>query len=67
MVTVAMEDFQRFTVDIRKDEMGTIHATITNENGQERRYNIPQRKLLVLQSINGPVRSAVEFLLGTAK
>lgn len=67
MVTVAMEDFQRFTVDIRKGDMGTVYVKIVAETGQERSYTIPQRKLLILQSINGPVRSALDFLLGTAK
>jgi hypothetical protein len=66
MVTTNVERERIFTVRVSPPKNGFIAVRITNENGQYEVYSFNQTKLALFASINGPVRKAVDFLLGDA-
>jgi hypothetical protein len=64
MVTTKLPKPRAFTVDITKLHDGTALVEIRREDGQTRSYSFPEKKVRLFSAIDGPVKDAVQFLLG---
>jgi hypothetical protein len=64
MVTTKVPKPRAFTVDITRLHNGAALVEIRREDGQTRNYQFPEKKLRVFAAIDGPVKDAVQFLLG---
>lgn len=53
-----------FIVDITRLHNGSAMVILHRPDGQSRSYQFPEKKLRVFRAIDGPVKDAVEFLLG---
>jgi hypothetical protein len=64
MVTSNIPKPRAFAVDITRLHEGTALVEIRRDDGQVRSYRFPEKKLRVFAALDGPVKDAVEFLLG---
>jgi hypothetical protein len=64
MITTKASRRATFLVVIDRQENGDVGVSIERRDGAKREYNFAARKLLLYRAINGPVRDAVDFLLG---
>lgn len=65
MVTIPVEKPKTFTVEIAKLHDGDITVLIRNVRGREKSYRFPEKKLRVFAAIDGPLKDALDFLLGS--
>jgi hypothetical protein len=54
----------KFTVDVAYGNTGSIYVRAEREDGQERAYYIPEKKLRIFAALDTTLKDAVEFLLG---
>lgn len=64
MVTRETSTTHSFTVNIERLHDGTALVIIRRSDGQSRSYRFAEKKVRVFLAIDGPVKDAVEFLLG---
>jgi hypothetical protein len=67
MVTTDVGKQIKFNVDITRLHDGSVLVGITRQDGKLKSYRFPERKVRLFSALDGPVKDAVEFLLGEAK
>lgn len=64
MVTTNIPKARAFAVDITRLHNGSALVEIRRDDGQVRSYQFAEKKLRVFANLDGPVKDAVQFLLG---
>jgi hypothetical protein len=67
MVTTKAKTKFRFTVDVAQGIDGSIYVRAEREDGEKKAWSIPATKLRVYAALNGPLRDAIDFLIGKQK
>jgi hypothetical protein len=66
MVTSESKTRMVFGLEITRSYDGSVKVLIQRPDGASRAYNFPEKKVQLYKAIDGPVKDAVEFLLGEA-